>query len=114
MSRATDIAWAAGLFEGEGCIFIMDPKGYVYGRASMEQNDIDVISRFHEIVGCGTLVKRQKKRNLARQESWIWYASSKSDFKQAMELLEPYFGVRRTQRLAEVRESIAVGRKVYV
>jgi hypothetical protein len=47
--RGEEIAWAAGLFEGEGCITEVD-KRFV---AALKNTDEWVVRRFHDIVERG-------------------------------------------------------------
>ena len=75
MIPETDRAYIAGLFDGEGSIYFArrkekkkthDGKGYRYSmsqRISMEitMTDQSVIRWVHEIVGCGTVVKKPRK-----------------------------------------------------
>ena len=71
----TDKAYIAGLFDGEGSIYFArrpekkkkhNGKGYRYSmsqRISMEitMTDQSVIRWVHEILGCGTVVKKPRK-----------------------------------------------------
>ena len=54
-----DIAWAAGLFDGEGCIHIAKQRSHRGGhethhlRASLTQNDLRVLQHFRDGAACG-------------------------------------------------------------
>ena len=50
---AEDIAWVAGVFEGEGTIRIR--KGNYGAQVSVRMNDRDVIRRIHAVMGFGNL-----------------------------------------------------------
>lgn len=90
------IAWAAGLFEGEGNISIQ-PSGrrklnrQVQVRLSM--NDEDVVRRFMAVVGRGTVTLRKKQ--------WCWRVCNKADCLHVLEMLRPYMGARRAARFDE-------------
>jgi hypothetical protein len=103
-----EVAWAAGLFEGEGCISATkDVRKYGgiswYPNLTLGMTDKDVVERFQRIVGVGVLYVRQwpgeKKKDL-----WVWSVQNRADFEKVMELLQPWFGERRLQQLASVRE----------
>jgi hypothetical protein len=50
------VAWAAGLFEGEGCWNAYVRKGgKVQMQVRLEMTDKDVVERFAAIVGCGAI-----------------------------------------------------------
>jgi hypothetical protein len=54
MASAEEIAWAAGLFEGEGCISYIRPWGREPDiQAALAMTDEDVVRRFDEIVDRG-------------------------------------------------------------
>ena len=75
MKSSTDIAYIAGLFDGEGSIYYArrperkkkhTGKGYrttISQRISMEitMTDESVIRWVHEILGCGTVVRKPRK-----------------------------------------------------
>ena len=75
MISSEDIAYIAGLFDGEGSIYYARRKekkkahngeGYRYSmsqRISMEvtMTDESVIRWIHEVLGCGTVVKKPRK-----------------------------------------------------
>jgi hypothetical protein len=51
----TQVAWAAGLFEGEG-YFGGDPRnGHVYPHTALSSTDLDVLERFTKIIGVGKI-----------------------------------------------------------
>ena len=75
MKSEADIAYIAGLFDGEGSIYYARRKekkkahngeGYRYSnsqRISMEitMTDRSVLQWVHEVLGCGSLVKKPRK-----------------------------------------------------
>lgn len=102
MATKSEIAWAAGLFEGEGCISMMHKGPYYYATAHLCSTDKDVVQRFFKIMSVGRVVPdHQRERHHKRQ--WRWLVTSRDDFNYAMNLLEPWLGKRRTERLKEVR-----------
>lgn len=54
-SRSEQIAWAAGLFEGEGTwnAYQVKPRGKIQMQARVGMTDRDVVERFAEVIGFG-------------------------------------------------------------
>jgi hypothetical protein len=80
MSFATapkhEIAWAAGLFEGEGSVGCWGARKSL--RAVMYTTDRDVLEKFVSVVGIGRISDRPRKprpSNLAKKDQWCWTAS---------------------------------------
>ena len=96
-----DIAWAAGLFEGEGNIYRKDKKrGRGSGSAftmSLKMKDADVIKRFHRIVKCGTVKQRTQKQPYC--EMWEWVLSRTNEILDLCQVLLPFMGKRRTKQI---------------
>lgn len=52
-----ELAWAAGFFDGEGCVTGVRPNGNrVYPVVSISQNDIEVLERFKNTVVVGSIM----------------------------------------------------------
>ena len=91
------IAWAAGLFEGEGSI-ILNPARSSYG-VSMSQTDKDVLEKFQSIVG-GKISKTFDQRKPHYKKCWQWWAYGENA-KKILLLLYPYLQSRRKERADE-------------
>jgi hypothetical protein len=109
MATDTEIAWAAGLFEGEGCFSIATFRSkYQYPRATIFSTDLDILERFAKIVKVGHLnskpEKRQRKDGWKRKPQYRWTASSVKDVEVIVDLFDPWLGPRRLQ---QVRDSFA-------
>lgn len=103
----TDIAWAAGLYEGEGsCIAlkINDKWGAKrrYPRISLGMTDEDVVWRFHSIMGVGRVTANKPRPG--RKQMWTYQCTRREDCLSIIERLRPYLG---TRRLAQVDAVIA-------
>lgn len=61
------LAWAAGLYDGEGCFS---------GKCQLVNTDLELIERFKEIVGFGTIRPRAKSPNIKHKPQWLWVSSS--------------------------------------
>lgn len=103
MPTETEIAWAAGLFEGEGCITISHNSKTAYDqpRLKLSMVDVDVVERFAAIVGVGNLCD-QRFKNPKFQKQRCWYAGARKDVTRVLNMLRPYFGDRRRARCDEV------------
>src|SRR4051812_31169507 len=86
MTRAEEVAWAAGLFEGEGSIFIHRDTI----RMQLGTCDLDVLERFHRIMGCGRIFGPEVRRPPHRP-LWRWIVAKQSEIPQASALLEPFW-----------------------
>lgn len=99
--KNSDIAWAAGLFEGEGSMYpYRDSKtGRLYPRLDLASTDEDVVRRFSRIVD-GRAVYGPIQRG-EKKPFWRWQATG-GPAKKALALFAPYLGERRTARMHEV------------
>lgn len=102
MRNEIDIAWAGGLFEGEGC-FSSHKVGKYYGNpsASLGMTDEDSVRRFHAVVGLGR-VRYENRAKRGWKDYWVWSCSSIEDVEIVVGLLYPYLGKRRQGRAMEV------------
>lgn len=91
----TDAAWAAGLFEGEGCID--SPNGRP--RLQLNTTDEDVARRFQAIVGgkvWGPYTTGTHK------PYWHWGVNRLDQVLDIAEMFFPYLGDRRLGKFVEV------------
>lgn len=104
----TDIAWAAGLLEGEGC-FTNRTNSPVL-RVSCSMTDLDILERLQSIFG--GLIHKVGRNTKHFKEHWkdVWVWSISGDLaKEAMTAVLPYMGKRRSEKINELLAS----RKVY-
>lgn len=95
-----EIAWAAGLFEGEGCITDVE------GRFTLKVNNTDpwVIRRFDEIVGIGRTYgpyRNSETDGHRRKPFYVWVAAEEDAF-DVTQALSPWLSPRRIQRAHEL------------
>jgi hypothetical protein len=97
MPTDIDIAWAAGLFEGEGCFTASRNSSGRYPAfvCCLGMTDEDVVLRFAAVVGCGT-VREHGDRRSNRKTRFDWSVSGLAAYEVA-EMLLPYLGHRRRQ-----------------
>lgn len=101
-STMADIAWAAGLFEGEGCI---THGSYGGSKArtpvlALQMTDEDVVRKFASTLGFGCLTG--PLRNGEHKPTWRWNAQGLRDVQAALALFWNFLGARRRERAAEI------------
>lgn len=99
------IEWAAGLFEGEGCISISKGSGgRAYPVLCLASTDLDTLQRFHEAIGhVGTLWSYARKVKAAHHKPlWEWRMRGHDDVSALLDRLKPFLGQRRSARAEEV------------
>lgn len=97
------IAWAAGLFEGEGCFTLTRSGNRRYPRATLNSTDPDILRRFHEIVGVGSIyLSNAKDRPTHYKQQEAWVAHGIENVRKVAQMFAPYLGERRTARLEEL------------
>jgi len=100
--RSTEaVAWAAGLFEGEGYVSRSKDGGT---RIGIEMCDEDVVRRFAEIVGVGNVTERASRKGW--QVSYHWRAADRWDVADVLRTLRPFMGERRGRKADEALEWI--------
>ena len=95
--------WAAGLFEGEGCIRTYSPNSRTY-EVAIKMTDLDILERVQEIFG-GT-IKQQPQTAPHHKPIWRWYISNKRGVQQFLLSILPYLGYRRTYKAQNLLDAI--------
>lgn len=98
-----DVAWAAGLFEGEGCLTLHHNTGHRYlaPRVYLVTTDLDVLQRFQGIVGYGRILTRRLTPTMRRTQ-YEWSVGTFEEFQFVVALFWRWLGDRRRARAAEV------------
>lgn len=92
------LAWAAGLFEGEGSIITARNQFTV----RMGMTDKDVVDRMHQTIGLGTI--RGPYINTSghnKKPMYFWCVNSSPQSYAVLVAMWPWLGERRRQRAAE-------------
>lgn len=103
-AKPEELAYAAGFFDGEGCILFKMPKREG-GRPSLEiavsQSEEGVLEVLRELLG-GTInytppekLPRRKDGNLARPR-WVWRAGGRTA-RRALEYMHQYLWVKKRE-----------------
>ena len=99
-----NLAWAGGLFEGEGCFSTTTARGLHFARMRLTSTDRDVIDHFHQIVGCGQVsVGKISPASAARGTSktpYVWSMSGRLNIYALGVALWEFLGERRRERFA--------------
>lgn len=99
MPTNEETAWAAGLFEGEGCFSI---HGKTRARASMSSTDRDVLEKFVEIVKCGSVWFINRGNQKPHHKDTYQWSVNGEDCVHVFNMLKPFLCARRLHRGQEV------------
>lgn len=107
-SSNCEIAWAAGLWEGEGWISVCDRRIYkgkslCYVNMGVDMTDRDVLERLPEIFNYG-LVKSSHKtlKEPWHKEQFTWRVYKYNKILEITDLMRPWLGKRRLLQIEEV------------
>jgi len=100
LERENQIAWASGLFEGEGCVFKATTKNK-HARLEIKLTDEDVLQRFLKIVGYGKIYGSYWAKK-STKPYWSWQCNKDQETIEVLKLLYPYLGTRRKNRVKEI------------
>ena len=95
------IEWAAGLFEGEGCIY--KKKDYNGAAVYIEMTDKDVLDSFAEVFPGGTWHQRKSDKHKQR---WSYQISRRNMVIHALSKMLPYFHNRRAYKALNILDDL--------
>lgn len=104
---ASEWAWFAGIFEGEGCID-WNSKNSV--RLEVKMTDGDIIERLRLISHVGTI--RAVPRPPPLKTAWSWRVTNKTDVLHVLDHIHNYLGIRRSAKAVLARERMDGMRKL--
>lgn len=104
MMTEAEIAWLAGLFEGEGTCYRGVSKGTVYWQLNIRMTDEDVIRKAHAVSGFGRFRKIPNLYQRATKPLFWWGVTSRLELRELLPLLLPHMGERRAARFRECLE----------
>ena len=93
------IAWAAGIFEGEGSI------RKARNGLKVAMTDLDVLEKFQSIVGVGS-IRPYKLQRSHHKQGYDWACWKAADVKHVLNLFLPYFGNRRAYHALNALDTI--------
>lgn len=94
LASELEIAWLAGLLEGEGTFNITDLGGI---RVSIEMTDLDILQRIQRALGFGSIGKPRARGT--NKQIWTFSVSSRLDVEQLLIAILPYMGERRSKKI---------------
>ena len=102
-----EIAWVAGIFEGEGTILnSRNGIGNPVVRVSLHMTDKDIVDRFAAIFPFGRRCVRPGRLSMVTgvtgKESWVWQTSNAEYVQAFLAMVWPWLGERRKAKAAQV------------
>ena len=101
-SDPVEIAWAAGLYEGEGSITFDGSSKRRGMRLSVAMVDREPLDRFCEIVGAGIVRGPYGPYQPNTQPQWSYVCSGWNNCKQVVELIWDHLSPRRQEQVSHV------------
>jgi hypothetical protein len=106
------IAWAAGLFEGEGSISFQRHEHTLHLGIQLTSTDRDVIEKWGAVIGAGYMTPETRKIVKPQwKPRWTWLVGQQREAERIMAMFLPHLGIRRTTRwtglLTESRDLMA-------
>jgi hypothetical protein len=95
-----EIAWMAGLFDGEGCISYKHVNCVIL---KISMTDEDLIKRFHRLADGGNVYFYDKK---TYKRMYVWEAGNHNDCRRLLLTMLPWFGERRKTKSLEAIERL--------
>lgn len=97
-----ELAWVAGLLEGEGCFGVTWGKAGDFGRIRVEMvsTDYDVLGKLQDLAG-GRINGPYGHKVFAKPQ-WRWRLNTKDEVNALIERLLPHMGSRRTEKIEEL------------
>jgi len=92
-----DLAWASGLFEGEGTAGAVKQRNRLYARAKVNMTDQDRVARFREVLGTGNLYGPYQQPN-GWKDQWVIQWEGLEQVQALACMLWPWLGPRRRQQ----------------
>lgn len=101
--RESNLAWAAGLFEGEGCIQFSGKNSVILNVTS---TDMDVIHRLQDLFGGYVYGPRTRKNS--KKPFWEWQLRVAEDVHCVLVPMISWLGERRTEKAYQALERLNI------
>ena len=114
MSRESDLGWAAGLLDGEGCILVTYQKKGVQGQpryilqVMVSNTHLPMLEKFKEIVGIGGIYLNHHRPGTKPCFMWIVTAAKAE---QSLRLLRSYLVGKAEQADIGIASRAYVGKR---
>lgn len=94
----SELAWAAGFFDGEGCFYCRNRYGkYKYFNMEVAQLDRRPLDRFTQAVGLGKVIERKGRKTT--KPHFLWALYDQEDVKMAVNKLWPYLSDPKKEQI---------------
>lgn len=100
---AVDLAWVAGLVEGEGSYYLAEHATYPKVIFQLNMTDEDVVMRAWELSGRIGKVNPHKPGPRSVKSQWRWRISAQAEVAWFMDVMYPLMGARRRAKIEELR-----------
>ena len=98
--------WAAGLFEGEGCIKTNKSANASY-QLKVKMTDLDVLEKIQAVFNCGSIRPDNWYSKYPQYKpQWVWSVCNRRDVRMILNHMLPHFGTRRAHRALDVLDEI--------
>lgn len=95
---APEVAWIAGILEGEGCWTAHNDR--TSWLVAVRMTDQDIIERLYRITGVGRVTREESSRG--HKTAWTWAVSARPHREWLTTIVWPWLGVRRRQRILQL------------
>ena len=102
------VAWAAGYFDGEGCLHSRKTASDDGGRSSashltwrmtISSTDLDMLEKFRDVFGIGAIYG--PRTGEGRKPIWVWKVASPAKIYAICAAMLPFLCARRAEKFAE-------------
>lgn len=103
------LAWAGGLFEGEGCFCVnrQPSKSKPMAHVELCSTDEETVRRFHKVVGVGNVLGPYTYRLRPNNKPYWKWKVNKFEYAQHIgAILWPWLGERRREAAKSMLEAI--------
>lgn len=118
----TEIAWAAGFWDGEGCAYIQKGRprkdgtialrpGLAISQSGGDDVAPEVLLRFQRIVGCGAVTGPYVYKNPHARPAWRWALHARSEITDVVALLWPYLGTEKRDQAMDMLDRCEASRR---
>jgi hypothetical protein len=104
------IAWAAGIIEGEGCVQAAirsqsaSQGRYLVHRVRVVMSDRDVVERLANVFGIGRVMPYSPTTGLGKKPLYRWEAARRADVVTVCDAIYPWMGERRRAQIDKLRQ----------
>lgn len=103
--RETDRAWAAGFWDGEGCVSLTY-RSYGYSTnpiprivVQVAQVDRRVLDKFQKIMGYGNILGPYKPKTKNSNPYYVWRVEGNTHLQEIFDILGPYLSEAKTEQM---------------